>query len=116
MNGVFPSTASAQLIERRTVSILNKTTRVSADGSWRIDNVPVGFGPVRARAACLNEVERRRGGGQNNFGKGDEFHAICVLPETRRTERILARDADVVLESPSAAEFRRVQPADRNSR
>lgn len=34
------------------VNILNRTSLVAADGLWRIDNVPTGQGPVRARFTC----------------------------------------------------------------
>ena len=49
------STAFAQLDEDCTVSILNRTAQVKPDGSWRIDNIPAGFGPVRARATCVRD-------------------------------------------------------------
>ena len=37
------------------VGILNRTAQVRPDGSWRIDNIPAGFGPVRARATCVKD-------------------------------------------------------------
>lgn len=40
------------LDENCTVSVLNRTANVRADGSWRIDNIPANFGLVRARANC----------------------------------------------------------------
>jgi hypothetical protein len=43
----------AALDERCVVSILNRTGRVQADGSWSVANVPTNFGPVRARATCV---------------------------------------------------------------
>jgi hypothetical protein len=43
----------AQLNEACTISILNRTVQVQADGSWWIDNVPTGLGRVRARATCV---------------------------------------------------------------
>jgi archaellum component FlaF (FlaF/FlaG flagellin family) len=45
--------ATAQLDPTCTVSILNRSSQPKPDGSWRIDNVPANFGPVRARATCL---------------------------------------------------------------
>ena len=36
------------LDEDCVVSILNRTSRVKEDGSWRVDNVPSNFGPTRA--------------------------------------------------------------------
>ncbi len=49
----LPGPALAQLDPSCTVSILNRSAQPREDGSWRIDNVPAGFGPVRARATCL---------------------------------------------------------------
>ena len=37
------------------MSLLNRLAQVGTDGSWSIDNVPVGFGSVRVRATCLRE-------------------------------------------------------------
>lgn len=34
------------------VSVLNRTARVEADGTWVVPNVPSGQGPVRVRATC----------------------------------------------------------------
>jgi hypothetical protein len=36
-----------------TVSILNRNAQVAEDGSWIVPNVPADFGPVRARATCV---------------------------------------------------------------
>ena len=44
----------AQLNENCTVSVLNRTVQVGTNGNWSIANVPAGFGPVRARAVCVN--------------------------------------------------------------
>ena len=35
------------------VSVLNRSAGVRADGTWRIDNIPANFGPVRIRATCV---------------------------------------------------------------
>src|SRR5215831_4202937 len=51
---LFSGQAPAQLNENCTVSILNRNARVDTNGNWRIDNVPIPFGPVRARATCVN--------------------------------------------------------------
>src|SRR5438874_9994066 len=45
--------AGAQFNENCTVSVLNRTVRVNADGSWVLPNVPANFGIVRARATCI---------------------------------------------------------------
>ncbi len=50
--GCYSLPAFAQLNENCTVSVLNRNARVAPDGSWRIDNVPSTFGPVRIRAVC----------------------------------------------------------------
>ncbi|MFY9824739.1 MAG: hypothetical protein WAM82_25400, partial [Thermoanaerobaculia bacterium] len=36
-----------------TVSVLNQTAFVQADGSWHVPNVPSNMGPVRARLTCV---------------------------------------------------------------
>src|SRR5947207_1454237 len=64
MIGVFfalTTVSGAQLNENCTVSILNRTAQVRPDGTWRIDNVPTGFGPVRARATCVENGVTRSG-------------------------------------------------------
>lgn len=58
---LWPAAAAAQLDETCTVSVLNRTSQVSPSGSWRIDNVPANFGPVRARATCVDEEGTRSG-------------------------------------------------------
>jgi hypothetical protein len=60
------SSASAQLNERCTVSVLNRTARVNADGNWLIANVPVNAGFVRARATCTEN-------GVTRIGQSDWF-------------------------------------------
>lgn len=57
--GVLP--AGAQLNERCTVSILNRTAQVKPDGTWIAPNVPVNFGQVRARATCVENGVTRSG-------------------------------------------------------
>lgn len=41
------------LDENCTVSVLNRTVRVNADGSWVLPNIPASFGQVKARATCV---------------------------------------------------------------
>src|SRR6266849_3898244 len=43
------------------VAILNRVTRVQPDGTWALQNVPTGFGLVRARATCVNNGVTRNG-------------------------------------------------------
>src|SRR5215218_811534 len=43
----------AQLNQDCTVSVLNRTVQVNADGSWVLPNVPANFGQVKARATCV---------------------------------------------------------------
>ena len=48
------------------VSVLNRTTKVSADGTWILPTVPANFGPVRARATCVRS-------GVTLFGQSNLF-------------------------------------------
>src|SRR5918994_3812756 len=48
-----------RLNEHCTISILNRTAQVRPDGTWRIDNVPANFGPVRARPPCVESGGKR---------------------------------------------------------
>ena len=70
--------ALAQLSENCTVSVLNRTVRVNADGTWVLPNVPADFGPVRARATCINN-------GVTTSGESDYFtlsdNGIVNLPQ-----------------------------------
>jgi hypothetical protein len=45
--------ALAQLNQNCTVSVLNRTVSVNPDGSWVLPNIPANFGPVKARATCI---------------------------------------------------------------
>ncbi|MGB0386792.1 MAG: choice-of-anchor D domain-containing protein [Ardenticatenaceae bacterium] len=47
--------APYELDEDCIVSMLNRTSKVQADGTWRIPNIPSNFGPVRARATCIKD-------------------------------------------------------------
>lgn len=49
------------LNEHCVVSILNRTAQVRPDGSWQLPNVPANFGPVRARATCVENGVTRSG-------------------------------------------------------
>jgi len=51
------------------VSILNRNVQVAADGSWYLPNVPSNFGPVRARATCVQ-------GGTTVFGQSSVFTVV----------------------------------------
>ena len=55
----FAQAAHAQLDENCSVAVLNRTAQVRADGSWSIDNIPSTFGPVRARATCVQNGATR---------------------------------------------------------
>jgi len=50
---VFSLSALAQLNQNCTVSVLNRTVPVNADGSWVLPNIPANFGQVKARATCI---------------------------------------------------------------
>ncbi len=75
--------AFAQLDQNCTVSILNRSARVDSSGAWRINNVPVNAGAVRARATCLDA------GGVTQAG---QTSFIALLPN-----QTTAFDADIVL-------------------
>src|SRR5947208_8845411 len=62
--GVDP--AMAQLNQNCVVSVLNRNVQVNADGTWVLPNIPANFGPVRARATCVNN-------GVTQFGQSDFF-------------------------------------------
>ena len=65
--GALSSSVEAQpLDENCVVSILNRSTRVNADGTWVLPDVPANFGPARARATCVN-------GGITRSGQSDFF-------------------------------------------
>jgi hypothetical protein len=49
------------LNETCTISILNRTAQVQADGGWVIANVPTNVGLVRARATCVENGLTRSG-------------------------------------------------------
>jgi len=48
------------------VAVLNRTVQVNADGSWVLPNVPANFGPIRARATCVQN-------GVTTFGQSALF-------------------------------------------
>lgn len=50
-----------QLNENCVVAILNRTSQVRADGTWDLPNIPANFGPVRARATCVEAGITRSG-------------------------------------------------------
>lgn len=47
--------AEVVLDQSCTISILNRTVQVAADGSWSLPNVPSTMGQIRARAACIRD-------------------------------------------------------------
>ena len=55
-----------QLNQNCTVSVLNRTVPVNADGSWVLPNIPANFGQVKARATCTQN-------GTTTFGESDFF-------------------------------------------
>src|SRR3954471_8421347 len=54
------------LDENCVISVLNRTARAKADGTWIIPTVPANFGAVRARATCVRN-------GSTSFGQSDFF-------------------------------------------
>src|SRR5579885_1175798 len=55
-----------QLNQNCTVSVLNRTVPVNADGSWVLPNIPANFGQVKARATCVQN-------GVTTFGESAFF-------------------------------------------
>jgi hypothetical protein len=68
----------AQLDERCTVSILNRTAQVQEGGVWVVRNVPANLGRVRARATCLQN-------GVTKVGQSAFFsvpaNGVVIVPE-----------------------------------
>src|SRR3989337_2905547 len=58
---LLPSLSMADLNENCTVSVLNRTAQVKADGSYVIPNVPSNMGLVRVRATCVENGVTRSG-------------------------------------------------------
>src|SRR4051794_27970703 len=63
VTALIATNADAQnaLNEHCIVSILNRTAQVRPDGTWQLPNIPAGFGPVRARATCVENGVTRSG-------------------------------------------------------
>ena len=61
------TTASAQLNENCTVSVLNRTANVQADGTWTLPNTPANMGQVRARATCVDPENGVTISGQSDY-------------------------------------------------
>jgi hypothetical protein len=83
--------AAAQLDSSCTVSVLNRTAQVQANGSWVIPNVPANFGQVRARATCVESgvtVSGESGyftlqaGVANGVDSTMTLGAVSPIPET----------------------------------
>src|SRR5262245_22434190 len=82
---LLPSFIFGQLSENCVVGILNRTAQVQADGSWHIDNIPAGFGFIRARATCVENGITRSGESnlfQINANQVTGFNANIVLGST----------------------------------
>src|SRR3990170_3973445 len=58
---LLPSLSIADLNENCTVSVLNRTAQVKADGTYVIPNVPSNMGMVRVRATCVENGVTRSG-------------------------------------------------------
>jgi hypothetical protein len=71
---------SQQLNQNCVVAVLNRTVSVNADGSWILPNVPANFGPVRARATCVQN-------GVTTFGQSALFtvpaNGVANLPHVQ---------------------------------
>src|SRR5579863_2432127 len=53
--------AAGQLDQTCTVSALNRTAPVDANGVWVLTNVPIGSGQIRVRATCVANGVTRSG-------------------------------------------------------
>jgi len=73
LSTLFVTPALAQLNQNCTVSVLNRTVQVNADGSWVLPNVPANFGKVKARATCVQN-------GVTTFGESDYFVVTANNP------------------------------------
>ncbi len=69
---------AADLDEKCTVSIQNRTTRVQSDGTWVVTNAPANVGQVRARATCLKDGVTQSG--QSDFFVVPADDAITLEP------------------------------------
>jgi hypothetical protein len=74
----YVPSAVAQLNENCTVSVLNRTVQVNPDGTWILPNIPANFGPVRARATCVQNGITQ--GGQSDFFVLPSNGAITLPP------------------------------------
>lgn len=71
----FATHCIAQLNQNCVVSVLNRTVPVNTDGTWVLPNIPANFGPVRARATCVNN-------GVTQFGQS----AFFTIPASGSTD------------------------------
>jgi hypothetical protein len=86
-----------------TVSVLNRTTRVQAGGSWVLPNVPANQGPVRVRATCVAGGVTRSG--QTGFVEVPP-NGLLLVPEisfddpTPIPARLAVQASQAVLSAP----------------
>src|SRR5712691_1244640 len=59
--GLAGPAGGATLNEHCIVSVLNRSAKVQADGSWVLPNVPSNIGRVRVRATCVENGITRSG-------------------------------------------------------
>jgi hypothetical protein len=62
-----------------TVSVLNQTANVQADGSWEIPNIPSTLGPVRARETCIQNGSTQSGSSDLFLITTNQMNAILPL-------------------------------------
>ena len=80
-----PLSAQVSLDETCVVSTLNRSTRVLADGSWVLPNVPSNFGSIRVRANCVDGGVVRAG--QSGFVRvppGGTLHVSDIVFDAPR--------------------------------
>jgi len=97
--------ASAQIDEHCTVSIMNRTAQVQHDGSWIINNVPATLGLVRARAVCVEAGTTRIGSSTFvSVPRGGSVEGIDIIFETVAPipASLSLSTANAALEAPGA--------------
>ena len=97
------SSALAQLNQNCTVSVLNRTVPVNADGTWVLPNVPANFGQVKARATCIQ-------GGVTVFGESAFFNVPANGAVNLPAIMLVSRPGD--FESTNSAARITVSPAE----
>ncbi len=90
--GMPPRARALDLDDRCTVSVLNRSAPVSAQGVWVLPGVPAGFGKVRLRATCIRDGVVVSGSSSlleipsNGIVEVQEIEFLAPLPPPARLE------------------------------